>query len=267
MHARLRVIGTGSVVAVALAAHLAAQSPPRPSAGTGTIKGHVRLVGNAPANPIIRMGVDPVCAAMTRAARPVQQFVVKNADGGLANSFVRLDGTFPRTPVPTQPATLTQQNCIYGPRMVAARVGQTLMVVNRDMTLHNVQSVTTKGNTFNITQPSVGMVFSYVLKAAEIIRIKCDVHPWMMGYVGVVDHPYFAMTGDDGSFTIERVPAGRRTVHVWHEAFGDMVRTVVVKAGETVTVDVAYSGGGAKKAAAVRELTVPLTLASHAHTE
>jgi len=85
-----------------------------------------------------------------------------------------------------------------------------------------------------------------------------------MGYVGVVNHPYFAMTGDDGSFTIERVPAGRRVVHVWHEAFGDLTSTVAVKAGETVTADFAYTGA-ARKAAAVRDLDVPAALFAHAH--
>lgn len=232
----------------------------------GTIVGHVRSMGAIPANPVIRMGVDPVCASMARATRQVQQFVIRNADGGLANAFVKLDGTYPATPVPSQPITIAQQNCVYGPRMVAGRVGQTLMIVNRDMTLHNVQSVTTKGNTFNITQPSVGMVFSYKLKASEIIRLKCDVHPWMTGYVASVDHPYFAMTVDDGAYMIARVPAGRRTVRVWHEVFGEMTKVVDVKPGMTTTVDFAYTGAG-RKTASVRDLQIPDSLIARAHSQ
>jgi|CXWL01.1.fsa_nt_gi plastocyanin len=264
VHRALRQVSTRSVVALALTliTHASAQTPT--SSGTGTITGHVRLTGASPANPVIRMGVDPVCAAMNRATRPVQQFVVKSADGGLGNAFVRLDGTFPATPPSSEPVVIAQQNCVYGPRMVAARVGQRLMVVNRDMTLHNVHGTTAKGSVFNITQPSVGMVFSHVLRAAEIIRLRCEPHSWMTGYIGVVDHPYFAMTRDDGSFTIERVPAGRRVVHVWHEAFGDTTRTVVVKAGEVVTVDLAYTGGASRNSADVRELTVPQTLLTQA---
>lgn len=267
MHSKLRAIGLGSVIALTFVAHIDGQSSgPRPAAGTGTIKGHVRLTGPSPANPVIRMGVDPVCAAMNRASRPVQPYVVRSADGGLANSFVRLDGTFPKTPVPSQPVTVTQQNCMFVPRVVGARVGQTLIVVNRDTTLHNTHSITAKGNSFNVTQPSVGMTFSYVLKAAEIIRLKCEPHAWMLGYVGIVDHPYFAVTGEDGSFTIERVPAGRRVVRFWHEAFGEVTRTVVVKAGEVATVEVEYASGGTSKPAAVRELTIPDTLLAQAHT-
>jgi plastocyanin len=258
-------ISLALAIPLALVVPLGGQSSAaRPATGAGTIKGHVRLMGSTPANPPVRMGVDPVCAAMNRADPVVQEFVLKSADGGLANSLVRLDGTFPRTPVPTQPVTIAQQRCMYMPRIVAARVGQTLVVVNRDMTLHNTHSVSTKGNTFDVTQPRVGMAFSYVLKAAEIIRLKCEPHPWMTGYVAAVDHPYFALSGDDGSFTIERVPAGRHTIRVWHEVFGETTRTIVVRAGETTTVDVSYTSGTRARPAAVRELLVPESLLAQA---
>jgi plastocyanin len=269
MGGTLRAVVVGGALVVALGIQIAGQSPAPPAAAAqpGTIVGHVRLTGPAPANPPIRMGVDPVCASLSRTTRVVQEFVLRDANGGLANSFVNVEGSFPKTPPPSQPVTITQQNCIYAPRMVAARVGQTLIVINRDATLHNVHTVMTKGNVFNITQPNAGNVFSYVLKAAEIIRLRCEVHSWMMGYVGVVDHPYFAMTKADGSFTIARVPAGRRTIHVWHEAFGDLTRTVVVKPGETVTVDFAYTNGP-KKAAALHEVVVPdLLMASAGHAD
>lgn len=238
---------------------------PRPSTGTGTIVGHVRMTGPSAGNPIIRMGVDPVCAGAARSKRIVQEYVVRTPDGSLANAVVSLQGTFPKSQAPAQRITVNQQDCQYAPRVVAGQVGQTLMVINRDMTLHNTQSVTTKGNAFNTTQPSAGMVFSYVLKAAEIIRLKCEPHQWMIGFVAIFDHPYFAVTSTDGAFTISKVPAGRQTVRVWHEVFGEVTRQVVVKAGDTVTLDIAYAGAAKKSATGVRDVIVPPMPLGHNH--
>src|SRR5215467_9278707 len=105
--------------------------------GTGTIKGHVHLTGKLPGNPIIRMGMDPMCSKMTAGKRMIQEYVVASIDGSLANVFVRLQGTFPKTPVPTPPVVIDQRQCIYGPRVVGARVGQTVQIKNSDNLLHN----------------------------------------------------------------------------------------------------------------------------------
>src|SRR5215216_6139004 len=104
-----------SMVAGVAQSRVAAQA-----AGTGTIEGHVRLTGQAPPNPIIRMGRDPICAKLNSGARPVQQIVVRGADGGLANVLVELQGTFPNTPVPSEPVVVNQRNCQYVPRVVGA---------------------------------------------------------------------------------------------------------------------------------------------------
>jgi len=228
--------------------------------GTGTIVGHVRLTGPAPANPLIRMGRDPICAKLNSGTRPVQQIVVRSADGGLLNAFVELQGTFPNTPVPSDPVVINQRNCQYVPRVVGARVGQTLRLINSDTLLHNLHSITAKGNEFNETQPHSDMVFNYQLKAEErMLRIKCDVHSWMFAYVGVETHPYFGVTKDDGAYTIANVPAGRYPLRAWHERYGWISEMVEVKPGATATVDFAYSGNErpAETAASIRELIVP----------
>jgi len=224
---------------------------------TGTITGRVRLTGPAPGNPLIRMGADPRCSRATRSQKLTQEVVLRSADGGLANAFVHLRGQFPATPVSAEPVTIDQRNCIFVPRVVGARVGQTLRITNSDATAHNVHSAST-GNAFNTSQPKQGVVFTFQLKADEVMmRIRCDIHTWMTTYVGVAPHPYFAVSGTDGAFTIARVPAGRHTIQVWHELYGTLTRTVDVKAGATVTVEFSYTGKEKPGGVAVQELVIP----------
>jgi hypothetical protein len=236
-------------------------SAQRASAKTGTITGRVTLTGKAPANPVIRMGADPLCAALARrtGALPLQQLVIADSSGGVANTFVSLQGTFADTPVPRDPITIAQRTCIYEPRVVAGRVGQTLRIVNQDETLHNLHSLST-GNAFNVTQPKWGMVFSYTLKNPDVmLRLTCDVHSWMRGYVAVVAHPYFAVSGRDGTFTIANVPPGRYSIKTWHERFGEQTRTVTVASGRAATLDVRYDPAAKRGAVAVQDVNVTAT--------
>jgi len=214
------------------------------AAGAGTIRGHVRLSGPLPGNPIIRMGVDPLCAAANAGPqRPVQEIVVRSADGGLANVFVTLSGTFPKTAPPKTPGVIRQLKCADSPRVVAAMVGQTLSIVNSDTLAHETHSITSKNNTFKVTQPHSDMVFNYTLKnPEEMLRLGCEVHRWMVAYVGVEPHPYFNVTNEMGSFTIPNVPAGRHQIRAWHERYGWLTKTVDVKPGDTVTMDFTYTG-------------------------
>jgi plastocyanin len=221
-------------------------SPPAVPVTTkgGTISGHVRVKGAVPGNPIIRMGMDPMCATLNAGKRPVQEIVSATADGGLANAFVSLQGTFAPTPVPSEPVAIDQRACVYLPRVVGARVGQTLQVRNSDEVLHNVHSASTHGNDFNLSQPTAGMGHRLSLRHAEtMLRITCDVHRWMTAFVGVVDHPYFSTTGAGGSFTIANVPAGTHTIQAWHEHYGTLTQTVRVTDRETTTVEFAYGSG------------------------
>jgi hypothetical protein len=235
------------------AARLSAQG-----AATGTIAGHVRLTAPAPANPLIRMGADPRCSRSTRGQRLTQDVVLRSADGGLAYAFVHVQGKFAASPLPPEPVTIDQRNCLFVPRVVGARVGQTLRITNSDATAHNLHSAS-QINAFNTSQPQQGMVYTFQLKADEVMmRIRCDIHGWMTTYVGVTTHPYFAVSGIDGAFTIARVPAGRHTIQVWHERYGVLTRTVDVKAGATATVDFSYTGKEKPSGAALRELVIPV---------
>ena len=213
------------------------------TANRGTIKGHIKLSGDLPGNSIIRMGMDPKCAEINRGKRVVQETVAAAIDGSLANVFVRLQGTFPQTPVPKEPVVVDQRGCIYHPRVVGARVGQTLQVKNSDDLLHNVHSLTGKSNAFNISEPKAGMVQQFTMKDEEVmLRIKCDVHSWMTTYIGVVTNPYFAVSNTAGTFEIADVPAGSYTIQTWHERYGPLTQTVRVRAGAATTVDFTYTG-------------------------
>ena len=218
----------------------AAAAPP--GNNVGTITGRIHFTGPEPGNRVIRMGMDPMCAAANTGKRPINEVYLVGDNSALGNVFVKVEGSFPATPVPSQPVEIDQTACIYRPRMVGARVGQLLRVKNGDNWLHNVHSDSSKRNAFNQSTPKAGMQVDFTLRDEEMLRIGCDVHRWMTAWVGVVAHPYFAVSeGKGGTFTIANVPAGKRTVTAWHEAFGTLTKPVEVKDGQTVTVDFVYT--------------------------
>ena len=212
-------------------------------AQTGTIDGKVKLTATPAPNRRIPMGADPNCLTINAGKQVVQETVLRAADGGLANVFVTLRGSFAGAPAPAGTAVIDQRGCTYHPRIQGARVGQTLDVRNSDSTLHNIHSMSTKGNTFNTGQPVAGMSFKYQLKSEEVmLHVKCDVHPWMTGYLGVVNHPYYAVTDATGAFHITGVPPGKYTIVAWHEQYGPLTQTIEVKAGASAAPTFTYAG-------------------------
>src|SRR5437899_4444053 len=227
-------------------------------ANTGTIKGHVRLDGKLPGNPIIRMGMDPMCSKMNAAKLLLQEYVVATVDGSLANVFVRLQGNVPQTPVSTQPVVIDQRGCIYTPRVVGVRVGQIVQIKNGDAFLHNVHGLSGKDNSFNVGQPTAGLVYQWKAKNEEVmLHLKCDIHNWMNAYIGVVTNPYFAVSDTAGTFQIDKVPPGAYMIQAWQERYGFVSRTVTVKAGAVTTVDFTYTGNEKPSASGFRDLVVP----------
>jgi plastocyanin len=220
------------------------------AAGSGTIKGEVKLTGPAPVNPMIRMGMDPPCSRENAGKRLNQEIVLKGADGGLANAFVQIDGALPASAPPADPVVINQKGCVYSPRVVGAQAGQTLRVINSDTLPHNVHIANSKINSFDTTQPKSGMVFNYTLKKDDtMLRLGCMIHSWMTAYIGVSPHPFFAVTDKTGTFTIAKVPPGKYTIHVWHERFGRLTRTVDVTSGGTATINFDYTGSEKPQAA------------------
>jgi hypothetical protein len=228
---------------IALATVSSAQPPRAPQ--TGDIAGHITYSGRPPGNPIIRMGMDPKCADMNRGRQVIQAQAMVAADGSIADVFVRLEGNFPATPVPPAPVVIDQRSCVYEPRVVGMRVGQRLQVRNDDNLLHNVHSSSATNNSFNVAQPGAGMAYEFTPRTPEVmLKLGCDVHRWMVAFVGVMSHPYFAVSSATGQFRVAHVPAGSYTVKAWHEQFGERTQAVVVKPGGTAQVDFTYSASG-----------------------
>src|SRR5438128_7712092 len=233
----MRSVVLSLVVCLAFAGAAAAQ------ANTGTIKGHVHLSGKLPGNPIIRMGMDPMCSKINAGKRILQEYVVATVAGSLANVFVRLQGNVPQSPVSTQPVVIDQRGCVYAPRVVGVRAGQVLQIKNSDALMHNVHGLSGKDNSFNVGQPAAGMVYQWKAKNEEImVHLKCDIHNWMNAYIGVVTNPYFAVSDTAGTFQIDKIPPGTYTLQAWHERFGMLTKTVTVKAGSALSIDFTYTG-------------------------
>jgi len=210
-------------------------------ATAATITGRVIVEGAVPKPEPIAMAGDPVCATASGAAQMTEYFVV-GPDGGLENVFVSVkSGLGARTfPAPAAPVVLDQKACHYTPHVVGVQVGQPLEIVNSDDTLHNVHAVPQVNEEFNIGQPIKGMKNTIKFTAREVaILFKCDVHGWMNAYVGVVEHPFFAVTAGGGRFSLETLPPGTYEIEAWHEKLGTETQTVTV--GEKETKDISFT--------------------------
>ena len=205
-------------------------------ATAATVSGKINVEGTLPANVPIRMNADPACVAANKGQNPTQETFVGEG-GGLGNVFVYvksgLSGTFP---VPTEAIVFDQQGCRYHPHVFGVQVGQPIEVVNSDATLHNIHALPKSNAEFNTAQPIKGMKTSHTFTAKEadvVVPFKCDVHGWMNAYAGVLDHPYFAVSKPDGSFSIANLPPGSYTLTAWHEKLGSQDLQVTVAAKET----------------------------------
>lgn len=205
--------------------------------GTATLTGKVLLDGTPPQPPKLKMDADPGCGQQHSEAVHAQQIV--GQDGGLQYVLVYvktgLEGqTFP---VPTEPAIFDQHGCLYKPHVMGVRAGQPIQIVNSDPTLHNVNAKPTQSTPFNLAMPMKGMKITKSFAKPEVaVPVKCNVHPWMQAYIGVFDHPFYAVSGPDGSFTIAGLPAGSYTIEAWHEKLGTTRQEIAVADGETKSV-------------------------------
>lgn len=221
-----------------------------PTAGLGSIAGVITFNGAVPAAKKIDTSADPVCGQKDPNLQ-TEDTVVK--DGKLANVFVYIkegaatDGTkigdYSWT-APATAATLDQNGCHYRPHVMGVMTNQKVSITNSDPTQHNVHPTPKVNPEWNQTQPNGAPPIEKTFARAEVlIPVKCNQHPWMKAYIGVLKHPFFAVSAEDGSFTIKGVPAGTYTVAAWREggATGsEKPMQVTVTADGTAKADFAF---------------------------
>lgn len=211
-------------------------APSADVADAGSVSGTINYAGADTDTPIA-MNADPVCAGLH--TEPVTTQTIQVQNGKLADVFVYvktgLEGkTFP---TPTEAKTLDQQGCMYQPHVSGIQVNQPLKIKNSDATLHNIHALPTANAEFNQGQPFQNMEFEKKFDKPEVmVHFKCDVHPWMSSYIGVVEHPYYAVSGQDGTFKIENLPPGTYTLEAWHETLGTATQQVTVGANQDAAV-------------------------------
>jgi len=208
----------------------------------GNIAGTVYFTGSVPVADVVEVGEGRDVCGATRVIRPVQV----DADRRLAHAVVSLiDITQGKSPSATSSIpTLDQRGCEFVPHVVVVPAGTSVRVLNSDPVTHNVHTSSFENRAVNRTQPAGIPPIDLGFAAAERVRVRCDLHPWMSAWVIVTAHPYYAITGSTGTFVLSDVPAGTYTMEIWHEALGARTETVTVVAGDTTAVRIELSMPG-----------------------
>ncbi len=209
----------------------------------GNITGKVFFKGTVPALPKIKMNADAKCSKAHEGKDVASEQVVVNPDKSLRWVFVYvkkgLEGK--KFPTPAQKVTIEQKGCMYNPHVFGIMTNQELEIVNSDPTLHNIHAMPKNSSQFNIGQPKQGMKTVKKFDKAEVmVKVKCDVHNWMASWIGVLDHPFYAVTDQKGNFEIKGLPAGDYVIEAWHEKYGTQTMNVSVGASDTKTAEFTF---------------------------
>jgi plastocyanin len=230
----------------------AGATPPPSKGDEGSITGKISYIGTAPEPKKIDTSADAACTSKSPNLS-TEEWIVK--DGKVANTFVYIkEGTIDGAkkvseytwPAPSTPATLDQNGCHYKPHVMGVVVKQDITITNSDPTTHNIHFTPKNNPDWNQQQSNGAAAMTHKLNVAEVlVPVKCNQHPWMKAYVGVLRHPFFAVSGEDGSFTIKGVPPGKYTVVAWHEGGTngtEKTMEVTVPAKGAATADFAFGG-------------------------
>lgn len=216
-----------------------------PSSGSATnigatVRGTVKFDGVAPKGKAISMAADPSCAQQHPTPVSTQE-IMADGKGELQNAIVfvseGLSGTFDP---PSQPVVIDQKGCMYQPHVLAVRAGQEFEVVNHDPVIHNIHPMPANNREWNKAELPGSKVDESFSREEIAIPVKCNVHPWMRSYVAVFKHPYFVVTGKDGTFDLSNLPPGTYTISAWHEKLGTQTAKITIGANETKNVDFVF---------------------------
>lgn len=208
-----------------------------------TVSGLVLVDGTPPPTPVIRLDGDPTCASLNQGSERETESLVVGENKALQNVFIYVkDGLGQLSfPAPTEPVVLDQQKCRYLPHVLGVQVGQPLAIRNSDPLLHNVRADGAINQPFNLGQPIQGITMTRVFSTREVmVPFKCDVHAWMTAYVGVLDHPFFAVTDSAGRFSLAGLPPGTYTIEAWHETLGTATEQITIGPKEIKSVNFTF---------------------------
>jgi plastocyanin len=224
---RMRMFATMLAVAVVAAALVLAGSSPASAQG-GSISGEVKVSGAAPAPKVVKVNKDnEVCGAEKKLVE-----VAVGPGNGLGDAVVSVAGA--KGAKPAKKAVLDQKGCEFRPHILVMAPGE-VDILNSDGVLHNIHTFSTANPAINKAQPKFKKTMTEKFEKPEAIKVQCDAHSWMLGWIYVTDSPA-ASTDDKGSFKIENVPAGKHKVEVWHPVLGKQTKEVEVKAGQDAKV-------------------------------
>ena len=213
--------------------------------GPGVVTGTISFDGQPPARRPVPMSADPNCTPGE--AQALSETTIVGAEGGLQNVFVHVkDGLGDRIyETPSAPIVLDQEGCRYEPHVFGVIVGQPVEIHNSDPTLHNVHAIPKANDEFNFGQQPKTPPMTRTFAEPEIgVSFRCDVHGWMRAYANVVTHPFFAVTGEDGTFEIKGLPPGTYTIEAWHERLGTQTQQVTIsEASPSVTASMSFKPG------------------------
>ena len=210
----------------------------------GVIKGSIAFTGKRPARTPVDMSSDPACVEAHH-GRAFDESAVVSPSGKLANVFVYIktgleDKEFEP---PATPVTIDQKGCWFHPRVMGIQVGQVMHVTNSDPVTHNIHPLAHINREWNHSQgagdPQLTRKF---IKPEIMVPVKCNIHSWMHAFIGVLPHPYFAVTNEQGVFELSNVPAGTYTLAAWHEKYGTQEQSVTLSSSGTSEVTFTFKG-------------------------